>query len=70
MPHPRPYYPNLYRIVKVTLTDRIYRTVQLDEGSPWGPKGAVIEVEHGGLALSQAEALRDYLNNFNSLVPP
>jgi len=54
-----------YRVVRVTLPSRDYHTVQLDNGSPWGPLGAKLEIVRSGLSLVAAIRSRDLLDNIN-----
>jgi hypothetical protein len=55
----------LYRVVRVTTAEgRTYRTVQLDDGAPWGPSGAQLKVEYRQLILDNALRLRDNFNEY------
>lgn len=51
-----------YRVVKVTHPKTgIYYTVQIEDGSPWGPVGATLEIIGNGLTLQSAQRTRDFL---------
>lgn len=51
----------VYRVVRVSLPTRVYYTVQLQDGGPWGPEGAGLEIVRSDLSLVAAIRSRDFL---------